>query len=145
MEPNSHLYFLQEYGIIICIACKYAIKPDGITRHFRDHHSQLITAKDRSSLVQSVSSFPLVRPEAVQTPLTPCERIKYLKLKDGIKCTECQYYCIGEESMKTHCRDKHGWSASKQNTWTTCYLQSFFAGTISNYMLLIVRNAFKLL
>jgi hypothetical protein len=136
MEFDNHLTFLQEYGIIICIACKYAIKPDGIARHFRNQHTRQVNAKDRSSLVQSASLFPLVKPEEVQTPLMPCERIKHLKLMDGVKCTECRHCCISEESIKTHCRDKHSWSASKQNKWTTCYLQSFFAGIMFNYSLL---------
>jgi len=128
MEPDTYLHFWSEYRIIICIPCKYAIKPDGIARHFRDHHSRQVNAKDRSTLVQYASTFTLIKPEEIQMPLLPCQRITYLKLRDGIKCNQCRFFCVGNESIKAHCRDKHDWSASKRNIWTECYLQSFFAG-----------------
>jgi hypothetical protein len=137
MEPETYLHFSPGYQIIICIPCKYAIKPDGIARHFKDQHSGQLDAKDRTTLVQYASMFTLIKPEEIQMPGLPCQRIIELKLRDGMKCNQCRFLCIGNESIKAHCRDKHSWNASKRNIWTECYVQSFFAGITSDKRLLI--------
>jgi len=144
-QPELHMSYNKDYKLIICIQCRYAVKPHGIYRHFKERHPKIFSTKDKEQLCQYGATFQLEIPESIKQPDRIIAAVSGLKVTNGFKCNICEYFCIGNSSIVNHCRSLHNWGTAKMRIWKSCLLQSFFAGTISNYMLLIVRNAFKLL
>jgi hypothetical protein len=117
---------LPEYGVLICLGCQCALRPDRIASHLRtvhDHQSQMAKSAARlfSEHLQLRSLAELESPPYFLPP------ISHLPVKNGLICTRCNgYCCITPGTMEKHARKVHGWKAQDEVAWEACKVQTFF-------------------
>lgn len=107
----------QRYKIIICKPCAFAVVPEQIDRHLREHHPQVGKEKRRRIAAIGValeevahSKEEVVYPQANEGPIEGLA-----VYKDGLLCMgqrdgkACEYVCRTISGMQKHCRSEHGW------------------------------------
>ena len=108
---------MQQYKIIVCKTCAFAVVPQQIDRHLREHHPQVDKQK-RSRIAATGTALETVAhnegdviyPEASEEPVEGLE-----VYGDGVRCMgqqdgkPCAYVCRTAFGMQKHCRLKHGW------------------------------------
>ena len=108
---------MQTYKIIVCKRCVFAVVPQQIDRHLREHHPQ-IDKQNRSRIVERVRTLEAVadNKEDVEYPQADEEPVEGLEVfKDGLQCmgqqdgNPCKYVCRTAFGMQKHCRLEHGW------------------------------------
>lgn len=117
-EFNRIFLSYDEYRIIVCTICQFAVVPSQIDQHLKKHHSRL-THQQRRNVAQEVQSLPqlaLVESDVIY-PRPDHPPINTLPVFfDGLKCTgklqdgnTCQYMCRTITGIQKHCKDEHGW------------------------------------
>ena len=108
---------MQQYKIIVCKACAFAVVPQQIDRHLREHHPQVDKEK-RSRIAATGMALEAVahKKEDVEYPQASEEPVEGLEVfKDGLQCmgqkdgNPCRYVCRTAFGIQKHCRLEHGW------------------------------------
>jgi len=117
-ELNRIFLAYDEYRIIVCTICQFAVVPSQTEHHLRKHHSRL-TYQQRRIVAQKVQSLPqlalvesdVIYPRPDQPPINTLPIFF-----DGLKCTgkhedgnACRYMCRTITGIQKHCKDEHGW------------------------------------
>jgi len=117
-ELNRIFLAYDEYRIIVCTICQFAVVPSQTEHHLRKHHSRL-THQQRRIVAQKVQSLPqlalvesdVIYPRPDQPPINTLPIFF-----DGLKCTgkhedgnACRYMCRTITGIQKHCKDEHGW------------------------------------
>jgi Orsellinic acid/F9775 biosynthesis cluster protein D len=117
MEPV--IKFLPSYRVLLCTACSKStcIPSNGIIIHLRNFHKDQFTRKQRTQLANEARRHPALPPQSVELPHREDGPVPGLHIHDGWECTQCQYVCGSENTMKKHVRTKHGWVKSIPKIW----------------------------
>jgi len=117
-ELNRIFLAYDEYRIIVCTICQFAVVPSETEHHLRKHYSRL-THQQRRIVAQKVQSLPqltlvesdMIYPRPDQPPINTLPIFF-----DGLKCTgkhedgnACRYMCRTITGIQKHCKDEHGW------------------------------------
>ena len=140
MEKNSKsaqsfedlLEYLEDYGVLVCKICRFAIQPSAISTHLKRH--QLYRDR-RRRLLEHIGQLSLAEPSNVVLPLPNSEPISVLPVYNGYKCLVdgCGYNCASFKRIQSHESAVHGTPATiNVNCARTC-LQTFFQGTQIKY------------
>ncbi|GAM91695.1 hypothetical protein ANO11243_097480 [Dothideomycetidae sp. 11243] len=134
-QPSDLLHYLEEYKVLICTSCQYALQPDAISRHLKDIHH--ILRSSRRSYMDYASGFALADAETVMhsgQALTSFP-VPLLPVHDGLKCThaDCGHLCVTEKRMRSHWVTQHGRAGQSESDWNPVQLQTFFRGNSLRY------------
>lgn len=108
---------IQQYKIIVCRGCAFAVVPQQIDRHLREHHPQVDKQK-RSRIAETGRALEAVAhsKEGVNYPQANEEPVEGLEVfNDGLQCMgqrdgkPCGYVCRTAFGIQKHCRLEHGW------------------------------------
>ena len=130
----DHFHHLEEFRLLVCKACQYAVLRPQLDRHLRDHHKELPVTQ-RRAIVNELSQLDVLqRDEEVLDmrlpdpggPALPC-----LPVHDGFRCTLCNDYVGGSPvTIQRHCRGpRHSWRKSRKEAgypWQPVRCQTFF-------------------
>lgn len=112
ISPLQELFIHRpEFGVIICRKCAFAVIPQQVDRHIKDHHPST-KARRRTAIVASVEATDAIarRPIDVLYPDPDDSPIAGLPLFDnGLQCWDCAYLCRTSLGMQQHCRANHHW------------------------------------
>jgi superfamily II DNA helicase RecQ len=119
MEPFNRIFqHLREFRIIQCKTCAYAVVPDQMNGHLRDHHKE-ISASTRQQIVDVVKGMDGVarqQEDVVYPPATATAIQGFPLYDDGFRCQgedgeqgQCEYICRTPRGIQQHCRDIHQW------------------------------------
>ncbi|KAK0773172.1 hypothetical protein LTR75_017205 [Friedmanniomyces endolithicus] len=107
-----------QFHIIVCVSCQFAVVPSQIKEHLRKHHACL-SSEQRSRIVERVNALPTLAPDegSVVYPPPSHALIDHLPIFfDGVKCLGqsasgrlCAYVCRTVYGMQEHCRNAHSW------------------------------------
>ncbi|KAK1076625.1 hypothetical protein LTR33_008780, partial [Friedmanniomyces endolithicus] len=110
--------FHDQFHIIVCVSCQFAVVPSQTKEHLRKHHARL-SSEQRSRIIERVNALPtLARDEgSVVYPPPSHTPVDHLPIFfDGVKCLGqsasgrlCAYVCRTVYGMQEHCRHAHGW------------------------------------
>jgi len=116
-ELNRIFLAYDEYRIIVCTICQFAVVPSQTEHHLRKHHSRL-THQQRRIVAQKVQSLPqlalvesdVIYPRPDQLPINTLpiffDRLKCIgKHEDS---NACRYMCRRITGIQKHCKDEHG-------------------------------------
>jgi len=131
---EQYIIYNEEYHMIICKSCGYAIKSDWIERHLRQKYKEL-EIKVRKELAVYVKG--LKQSTTVITPSDGCQAITGLHVKKGYECEDCQYLCPELSSMQEHCKRNHDWKKATGTKWRKCQLQTWFPSQDKKYFKVI--------
>ncbi|CAG9940044.1 unnamed protein product, partial [Clonostachys rosea f. rosea IK726] len=133
LHPEELLVYDDEYQVIVCQQCKYALRGTAIDRHLKEVHK--ILRSSRHPYMAYVSRFPLLDPEEViNKPLNDFP-VPFLPVFDGLKCLDssCSYLCISVKRMQKHWLSEHGRHGYDNKDWQHALLQTFFRGNSLRY------------
>lgn len=132
-QPAELLQYLPAYKVVICVACRYAIQPNGIARHLRNLHQ--IRRGDRRSFMQYVASLRLDAPDSLREVVALDFPVPLLPVQDGLRCKReaCAHLCISVKRMKNHWLSVHGCTGQADIDWCPVPLQTFFRGNFLRY------------
>jgi hypothetical protein len=94
----DHFHHLDEFRLLVCMACQYAVLRPQLSRHLNDHYQELPVAQ-RRAIVDELTQLPVLqRDEEVRSmslpdrgrPALPC-----LPVHKGYRCTLCDDYVAG--------------------------------------------------
>jgi Orsellinic acid/F9775 biosynthesis cluster protein D len=119
---EQHLLYVPRYRVVVCLACKYCIRPNGAYEHLRRWHKDLARVV-RKELEDYCAELDLAAMEDVVNPIDKVV-IDGLKLHYGNKCKldGCNYLCAKESMAVSHARG-HGWVLGKSKTWVKTHVQ----------------------
>jgi hypothetical protein len=114
---DANFEHLTQYRIIRCKSCRYAVVPEQVERHMKDHHPQVVPARRReiSRAAMSLSNVAhrhedVVYPNRDDEPVPGFPIITDALVCNGRKEGEpCEYTCTAIRTMQQHCKDVHGW------------------------------------
>lgn len=113
----------QQYQVIVCQQCTYAVVPSQIRRHLRDHH-RLINAVRYSEIIQAFQQKEGVAhsKENIKYPETREGPVLGLPVyQNGFQCkySECRYICQGLKNIRRHCQNEHDWKNPQKKSSPT--------------------------
>ncbi|CAK1359312.1 hypothetical protein CB0940_05541 [Cercospora beticola] len=122
----------EEYGVIICKPCAFAIQPSALASHLLKHQ---IYRSERRRLMAQLAHLKLKDPADVVDPSPLSPPIPELQVYKGIRCLhkDCQHICASEKRMSQHWSDVHGERESKNVVTRPAWLQTFFRGNKIRY------------
>jgi hypothetical protein len=152
LKMDRFLY-LDEYRVLICKQCAYAVPPTYLTSHLKRHLHQYSGFENRaalSALEKQLRGFSLVNPleENVVFPGPDRPPLPGVPLHNGFRCRDCFYITTSLTWIKQHTqshqpirkgrgRPRKFASASLDQTqplWDNIYCQRFFvSGPQSQY------------
>jgi hypothetical protein len=124
---ETHLVYLEEYGVVVCRACKHGITASTLLRHFGRFHTDTVPLAARAELATWMNGLLLCDPESVRV-LDTIDAIPCLNITDGFECEECDKLTGTVGSMEMHCNREHGWTKVQGKVWGECKVQTFFKG-----------------
>lgn len=99
LDVGGHVIYNSEYGVLICPACRHAIKPRrGVRWHLMEKHG-VIGLAVRKGLIDYAGGLWLVDPEEVAVPEATYAPIERLALLEGSECEDCGYTCVRERGQ----------------------------------------------
>ncbi|CAH0052441.1 unnamed protein product [Clonostachys solani] len=133
LHPEELLLYDDEYQVVVCQQCKYALRGTAIDRHLKEVHK--ILRSSRHPYMAYVSKFPLLEPEEVITKPMNDFPVPFLPVFDGLKCLDssCSYLCISTKRMQKHWLSEHGRHGYDNKDWQPALLQTFFRGNSLRY------------
>ena len=129
MNENILRHF-PTYGILVCTLCDncHAVPLDAMGKHFRDHHSNSVSKKQRADLVKYAQTFRdvLTDPNSIKDIVPEFENgpIDGLYKVEGYQCTVCSKLLSHISTMKIHCRT-HGWVSKQPVMWVRQWIQVY--------------------
>ncbi|KAJ9616882.1 hypothetical protein H2200_000602 [Cladophialophora chaetospira] len=122
--------YLPRYRVIVCNTCRYAVPPKAVSRHLKEIHRILRSA--RQPFLDWVSTLALCEPEEVIVPNREEFPVPELPVYTGLRCRrrDCGHLCLTEKRMKSHWLSAH----PKENCeWSSVPVQTFFRGNLLKY------------
>lgn len=131
-SPTDLLKHYEEYGVIICKPCSFAIQPSALASHLLKHQ---IYRSERRKLISQLAHLKLKDPADVVDPAPMSSPVPELQIYKGIRCLyqDCQHICASEKRMSQHWSDLHGERESKNVVTRPAWLQTFFRGNKIRY------------
>jgi Orsellinic acid/F9775 biosynthesis cluster protein D len=108
VDPHSYILHLSEFNALICRTCQHGMTGKGVARHFQRHHKSIPYAI-RKRLVSFASGLLISNSDEIILPSVEIEAIDGLEVIEGFACQECVGLYGTLESIRQHCRKKHGW------------------------------------
>jgi hypothetical protein len=133
LQPDQLLCYLPRYKVVICKHCQHALPPKGITRHLKERHRILRSAR-RAFLAWTIG-LDLAKPENVRGPQTPEEfPVSSLPVYDGLRCVHgsCRHLCLTEKRMRDHWSRTH-LATESSVAYIGVQVQTFFSGNLLRY------------
>jgi hypothetical protein len=126
------LEYNENYRVIICRDCKYAIQKNALGSHLLRHK---IYRSERQHLLTAISQLDLLEPEDVLIPPGQSPAVDGLPVISGYKCTAngCVNLCASTKRMRRHWSEAHGMSTPPEPFAESVNLQTFFRGTKLKY------------
>lgn len=126
------LKFNHQYGVLVCLECKYAVQKNALESHLLRHK---IYRGERRRLLLSLSKHSILEPEDVQLPTPNTPPIGGLPVIQGYRCTSpgCDNMCASIKRMRRHWSESHGVSDPPESCCRPANLQTFFRGTKLKY------------
>ncbi|VUC25115.1 unnamed protein product [Clonostachys rosea] len=133
LHPEELLAYDEEYQVIVCQQCKYALRGTAIDRHLKEVHK--ILRSSRHPYMAYVSKFRLLEPDEVINKSPNEFPVPFLPVFDGLKCLEgsCEYLCISVKRMQKHWLSEHRRHGYDNKDWQPALLQTFFRGNSLRY------------
>lgn len=122
----------EEYGVIICKPCSFAIQPSALASHLLKHQ---IYRSERRKLISQLVHLKLTDPADVVDPAPMSNPVPELQIYKGLRCLHkgCQHICASEKRMSQHWSEVHGERESKNVITRPAWLQTFFRGNKIRY------------
>jgi hypothetical protein len=123
------LKYLPRYKALLCTACpeSYCLPPNSVATHLREFHRQILSKKQRATIVKYSESIVLKSPENIEIPPREQGPVPGLHLIPGFECLECGYVCPAKNTMsEQHCRSKHGWKRGQSPMWKEQHVQVLY-------------------
>lgn len=119
-----YLSYNQEYGFILCNACKIAVEPKHATlkAHFKANHPQAGCNVEKDKLALAVKDCGILPALPRIAPSKPIKPIAGLPVYHGLRCLQCPFVCGAEESLRSHIGSKHG-DYSRSPAFIPCRIQ----------------------
>jgi orsellinic acid/F9775 biosynthesis protein OrsD len=135
-EALAHLVGLNvEFNVLICLQCKYAVKPTTISRHFGDKHKTPI--KLRKQLDEYVREFPFQYDHtSVRLPSNKSAPQPIIPVLDGHLCKDpdCQYMSRNRDVIRQHSNQAHNKKRdADEDLFESVQLQSWFDDRRARY------------
>jgi len=107
-EALAHLVRLNvEFGVLICIQCKFAVAPTAILRHFNDRHKTPIDL--RKQLGEYIRGFPFQYDYTnIRLPGNGTAPQPIIPVLDGHLCQDCPYITQNRKVFRQHSNKSHG-------------------------------------
>lgn len=133
-EALAHLVGLNvEFGVLVCMQCKYAVAPTAISRHFGDKHKTPIEL--RKQLDEYVRAFPFQYDHSsVPLPSNGSAPQPIIPVLDGHLCKGCPYKTQSRDAMKKHGNKAHDKQrVADEELYEVVQLQSWFDDRRAQY------------
>ena len=133
-EALDHIVALNvEFGVLICLQCKYAISPTAISRHLGDKHKTPIEL--RKELDKYVQAFPFrYSHTSVRLPSNGSAPQPIIPILDGHLCQDCPYMSQNRDVIRQHGNKIHSKKrVSDEELFTIVKLQSWFDDRRARY------------
>ena len=128
----SHLAYLEEYKVVVCIPCGQCIDSKRVKRHLRACHPAW-PHDFRKRCTQYVKSLSIAAPMDVKCP-PPCEQpLQWLSIYNGWSCLRCEYLCTTQGLIQQHARKSHDRLGGQSQQWRPAKVQTFFPSVDSRY------------
>ncbi|KJY01601.1 hypothetical protein TI39_contig285g00051 [Zymoseptoria brevis] len=126
------LKYYEEYGVVICVQCQFAVQPTALTSHLLKHQ---IYRNERRQLLASLYKLRLESPCRVRDPPRGSPPFAELPVYRGHRCeaNECDHVCASHKRMSQHWSDVHGERESRKVQAREAWLQTFFRGNKVRY------------
>jgi hypothetical protein len=127
------LHVLDKSRILICLLCKYAIRPGkGIETHFRNMHKY---TGDKLKGILSFCDEQVFRdPTKVPLPDNGSKAISQLPKLGGFSCDYCEFLSIDKSNLRHHCSQcKPQDRKAGDKGWKHVILQRFVKGSSVRY------------
>jgi hypothetical protein len=134
MDSFDPFYHLEDFKLLVCKTCGYAVLRPHIERHLKEKHKDL-SSTQRSNLVATLSQLPVLETaeEALDMRLPDFGQpaLPHLPVQNGYQCTLCNDYVGGSpKSMQRHYQSaRHSWRKPRgaENPWRQVQCQRFFS------------------
>lgn len=133
-EALSHVVGLNtEFNVLICIHCKFAIRPTAICRHLGDKHKTSIEI--RKLLDKYVEDFPFRYDyTSVQLPSNGLAPQPIIPILEGYLCKECPFKTQSRDAIKKHGNKVHSKRrVADEELFELVQLQSWFDDRRARY------------
>jgi hypothetical protein len=133
-EALDHIVALNvEFGVLICLQCKYAVSPTAISRHLSDKHKTPIEL--RKQLDEYIRGFPFQYDyTSVQLPSNGSVPQPIIPVLDGHLCKDCPYKTQSRDAMKKHGNKEHNKKrVADEDLYEVVQLQSWFDDRRAQY------------
>ena len=122
-----------EFKVLICIQCKYVVKPTAISRHFSDKHK---TPRPlRKQLDEYITEFPFrYDHNSVTKPSNGSTPQPIIPVLRGYLCKECLYTTQSRDVFKKHGNKAHNKKrVADEELYHIVHLQSWFDDRRARY------------
>ncbi|GAB7332109.1 hypothetical protein MBLNU13_g03993t1 [Cladosporium sp. NU13] len=124
-----------EYGVLICLKCRYAVQKSALDSHLLRHK---IYREERKRLMASVSNLNLLEPDEVSLPAPSSPALPYMTKFSGFRCavSQCGHLTVSTKRMKLHWKQAHGsleLPIRDNELAQNVILQTFFRGNKVKY------------
>jgi hypothetical protein len=124
-----------EYGVLICLKCRYAVQKSALDSHLLRHK---IYREERKRLVASVSNLNILEPDEVSVPAPSSPALAYITKFSGLRCAvpQCGHLTVSTKRMKLHWKQVHGsleFPIRDNDLARNVVLQTFFRGNKVKY------------
>jgi hypothetical protein len=133
-EALAHLVRLNvEFGVLICMQCKYALEPTAISRHLGRKHRTPIEL--RKQWDEYVRKFPFQYDHtSVQLPSNGSAPQPIIPILDGHRCKDCPYMTQSRVAAKQHGNQAHNKKrVADEDLFESVQLQTWFGEKRERY------------
>ncbi|KAJ3497010.1 hypothetical protein NLG97_g2228 [Lecanicillium saksenae] len=130
---NGRLRYNENYAVLICLECKYAVQKNAIESHLLRHK---IYRGERKTLLAEIAKRHLTEPDDVVLPSVIAAPVDGLAVIPGYRCMAdgCEALCASSKRMRRHWSEAHGTTDIPLASMATeAHLQTFFRGTKLKY------------
>lgn len=131
-HTSDLLKHYEEYGVVICRTCQFAVQPSALASHLLKHQ---IYRGERRKLLAHLCKLRLQDPSDVVDPSPGSPPVPELPVYKGYSClkSDCQHVCASLKRMAQHWSEIHGERESRNVKARDCWLQTFFRGNKIRY------------
>ena len=108
LRPEELFRHLPGYRVVICTTCHYAVLPKSVSRHLKEIHGVLGSA--RRPFLDWISTLDLAEPEDLLSLEHEEFAVEGLPVHAGLRCSSagCGHLCLSKKRMKSHWVSVHG-------------------------------------
>jgi Orsellinic acid/F9775 biosynthesis cluster protein D len=135
---NTYVTYNVDYKVLICKQHQCAISFKYLSRHLLDNHD--LSLKERQNILVYASQFSIAEPKELTYSVNSIDPIPYLKIIQAHRCVyeNCNVICGTLDTVKEHCKRKHGWKSKEGECWSEISAQTFYHGNDRKYFLLLL-------